>query len=73
MQRSIAAAGLPNLQLDEDMVVMLPPVIIGLGTSLWRPVAGVKVEVGNNLGRDRSKTCPADILVPNWFLGRTAA
>ena len=34
---------------------------------------GVKVEVGNNLSRDHSKTHPADILLPNWFLGRTAA
>ena len=34
---------------------------------------GVKVEVGNNLRRDHSKTRPADILLPNWFLGRTAA
>ena len=34
---------------------------------------GVKVEVGNNLTRDHSKTRPADILLPNWFLGRTAA
>ena len=34
---------------------------------------GVKVEVSNNLGRDHSKTCPADILLPNWLLGRTAA
>ena len=34
---------------------------------------GVKVEVGNNLSRDPSKTRPADILLPNWFLGRTAA
>ena len=34
---------------------------------------GVKVEVGNNLGRDHSKTRPADILLPNWFLGRTTA
>ena len=33
----------------------------------------VKVEVGNNLSRDHSKTRPADILLPNWFLGRTAA
>ena len=33
----------------------------------------VKVEVGNNLSRDHSKTHPADILLPNWFLGRTAA
>ena len=34
---------------------------------------GVKVEVGNNLTRDHSKTRTADILLPNWFLGRTAA
>ena len=26
-----------------------------------------------NLSRDHSKTRPADILLPNWFLGRTAA
>ncbi|KAL5491540.1 hypothetical protein EMCRGX_G016842 [Ephydatia muelleri] len=34
---------------------------------------GFKVEVGINLSRDHSKTCPADILLPNWFLGKTAA
>ena len=34
---------------------------------------GVKVEVGNNLSRDHSKTRPADILLPNWFLDRTTA
>ena len=34
---------------------------------------GVKVKVGNNLSRDHSKTRPADILLPNWVLGRTAA
>ena len=27
----------------------------------------------NNLSRDHSKTRPADILLPYWFLGRTAA
>ena len=27
---------------------------------------GVKMEVGNNLSRDHSKTRPADILLPNW-------
>ena len=31
------------------------------------------MEVGKNLSRDHSKTRPADILLPNWFLGRTAA
>ena len=34
---------------------------------------GVKVEVGNNLSRDHSKTRPADILLPNWVVGVTAA
>eukprot|EP00731_Ephydatia_muelleri_P012996 Em0007g306a len=34
----------------------------------------VKVVVGNNLSRDQGKkTRPADILLPNWFLGRTAS
>ena len=31
------------------------------------------MEVGNNLTRDHSKSRQADILVPNWFLGKTAA
>ena len=31
------------------------------------------MEVGSNLSRDHSKTHPADILLPNWVLGRTAA
>ena len=31
------------------------------------------MEVGNNLGRDHRKTRTADVLLPNWFLGRTAA
>ena len=34
---------------------------------------GVQVEVGNNLTCDHSKSCPADILLPNWFLGKTTA
>ena len=34
---------------------------------------GVQVEVGNNLTCDHTKSCPADILLPNWFLGRTVA
>ena len=33
---------------------------------------GIKVEVGNSLSRDHSKTRPAYILLPNWFVGRTA-
>ena len=40
-----------------------------LETRCWTHI-GVKVEVGT---RDHSKTCPADILLPNWFLGRNAA
>ncbi|KAL5479845.1 hypothetical protein EMCRGX_G023434 [Ephydatia muelleri] len=34
---------------------------------------GVQVEVGNNLTHDHNKTCPADILLSNWFLGKPAA
>ncbi|KAL5489052.1 hypothetical protein EMCRGX_G018098 [Ephydatia muelleri] len=32
-----------------------------------------EVEVGNNLTPSHSKTRPADILIPNWVMGRTAA
>ena len=32
----------------------------------------VKVEAGINLTHDHSPTCPADILVPNWSLGKPA-
>ena len=34
---------------------------------------GVRVEVGNNLTPSHSKTRPADILIPNWVMGRIAA
>eukprot|EP00731_Ephydatia_muelleri_P038937 Em0999g3a len=34
---------------------------------------GVQVEVGNNLTPSHSKTRPADILIPNWVMGRAAA
>ena len=33
----------------------------------------VKVEAGSNLTKDHSHTCPADILVPNWSMGKLAA
>ena len=33
----------------------------------------VKVEAGCNLSKDHSHTRPADILVPNWSLGKPAA
>ena len=66
-----------TMQLPASMVGIWSPAIIGLGTAWWRPVVwahiGVEVEVGNNLSRDHSKTRPADVLLPNWVLGRTAA
>ena len=31
------------------------------------------MEAGSNLTKDHSHTCPADILVPNWSLGKLAA
>ena len=31
------------------------------------------METGSNLSQDRSHTHPADILVPNWSLGKPAA
>ena len=34
---------------------------------------GVQVEVGKNLTPSHSKTRPADILIPNWVMGRIAA
>ena len=33
----------------------------------------IKVEAGSNLSKDHSHTRPADILVPNWSLGKPAA
>ena len=33
----------------------------------------VKVEAGSSLTHDHSHTRPADILVPNWSLGKPAA
>ena len=33
----------------------------------------IKVEAGSNLSKDHSHTCPADILIPNWSLGKPAA
>ena len=32
-----------------------------------------QVEVGSGFGHDKSKTRPADVLVPNWSLGKSAA
>ena len=33
----------------------------------------VKVEMGSNLTPDHDHSCPADILLPNWALGKPAA
>ena len=65
-------AGLPG-DLDLKYIsFLLCFVCMILFFSCRRAHIGVKVEVGNNLSRDHSKTRPADILLPNWFLGRTA-
>ena len=34
---------------------------------------GGQMEVGSGLGRDEQRTWPADVLVPNWDLGKPAA
>ncbi|KAL5496452.1 hypothetical protein EMCRGX_G012736 [Ephydatia muelleri] len=44
-----------------------------IGEVCRRAHIGVQVEVGNNLTPSHSKTRPADILIPNWVMGRTAA
>ena len=33
----------------------------------------MKVEMGSNLTPDHDHSCPADILLPNWALGKPAA
>ena len=43
-----------------------------LAESCWRAHLGVQVEMGNNL-TNHSHTRPADLLVPNWVLGKPAA
>ena len=67
---------LATMQLPASMVVMWYPVIIELGTYCGDLLSGthrVKVEVSNNLSKNHSKTHPADVLLHNWFTGRTAA
>ena len=44
-----------------------------LAETCRRAHLSVKVEAGSNLSKDHSHTCPADILVPNWSLGKPAA
>eukprot|EP00731_Ephydatia_muelleri_P000477 Em0001g477a len=66
--KKIAIKWLLGFDTSEGFLCALCP-----GSHLGHHVVTYKVEVGNNLSRDHSKTCPADILLPNWFLGRTAA
>ena len=44
-----------------------------LAETCRRAHLSVKVEAGSNLSKDHSHTRPADILVPNWSLGKPAA
>ena len=44
-----------------------------LAETCRRAHLSVKVEAGSNLTKDHSHTRPADILVPNWSLGKLAA
>ena len=38
-----------------------------------RACIGACVEAGSDLGRDQRRTRPADVLVPDWMLGKPAA
>ena len=44
-----------------------------LAETCRRAHLSVKVKAGSNLTKDHSHTRPADILVPNWSLGKPAA
>ena len=44
-----------------------------LAETYRRAHLSVTVEAGSNLSKDHSHTRPADILVPNWSLGKPAA
>ena len=44
-----------------------------LAETCCRAHLSFKVEAGSNLTHDHSHTRPADILVPNWSLGKPAA
>ena len=41
--------------------------------SCRRACIGVLVEAGSGLGLDQHRTRPADVLVPDWMLGKPAA
>ena len=43
-----------------------------LAESCQRAHLGVQVEMGSNLTPNHSHTHPADLLVPNWVLGKPA-
>ena len=38
-----------------------------------RACVGANVEAGSGLGHDQRRTRPADVLVPDWMLGKPAA
>ena len=38
-----------------------------------RACLGVQLEAGSSLGHEARQTHPADVLVPNWELGKPAA
>ena len=44
-----------------------------LAESCQRAHLGVQVEMGSHVTPNHSHTCPADLLVPNWVLGKPAA
>ena len=44
-----------------------------LAESCQRAHLGVQVEMGSHVTLNHSHTCPADLLVPNWVLGKPAA
>ena len=64
------------MQSHVNVEEMWSPGTTDFVTALWkcrRAHIGVQVEVGNNLTPSHSKTRPADVLIPNWVMGRTAA
>ena len=44
-----------------------------LAESCWRAHLSVQVDMGSPVTLNHNHTCPADILVPNWVLGKPAA
>ena len=64
---------LDHLCHHANLVVMWSPVKIGLGTTCHQAHIGVKVEVHNNLSRDHSNTCPADIPTSQLVLGQSSS